>query len=132
MTPSAASAALRVSLFLGLLACSSSGNDGWVVLTPSSQQNTGEPVRLTGVIRHLTVEGGVYVIRSDDGVTYNPINLPEGFRQDGLAVEVEGRRRDDMGGIHQVGPLLELDRIRRREGGGTALATIRSWIAPDR
>jgi hypothetical protein len=108
------STALRLPLFLGLLACNSSGADGWVRVTPAAGPG-GEPVRIVGVIRHLTVEGGVYVIRSDDGVTYNPTNLPPEFRQDGLAVEAEGRRRDDMGGIHQVGPLVELDRIRARE-----------------
>jgi hypothetical protein len=131
MTFGAVSAVLRVPLVLGLLACKASGNDGWVVVTPSAGPG-GQPVRISGVIRHMNVEGGVYVIRADDGVTWNPMNLPPEFRQDGLAVEAEGRRRDDMGGIHQVGPLLELDRIRRREGGGTALATIRSWVEPDR
>ena len=118
MTLAPFSAALRVPLFLGLLACSSSGTGGWVVVPPSAGPG-GQPVRITGVIRHLTVEGGVYVIQSDDGGTFNPTNLPLEFRRDGLAVEAEGRRRDDMGGIHQVGPLLELDRIRRREGGGS-------------
>jgi len=62
----------------------------------------------------LELEGGFFAIRGDDSVTYNPTNLPAEFQQDGLAVEADARRRDDMAGIHQVGPLIQLERIRRR------------------
>jgi uncharacterized lipoprotein YbaY len=60
------------------------------------------------------IEGGLYVIRGDDSVSYNPTNLPAAFRQDGLPVEAYARSRGDMAGIHQVGPMVQLERIRLR------------------
>jgi hypothetical protein len=45
------------------------------------------------------------------------MNLPAAFQKDGLRVEAQGRQRDDMMGIHQVGPLVQLDRVRLRDGG---------------
>ena len=50
----------------------------------------------------------------DDGTTYDPTNLPDAFKQDGLGVEAEARRRDDAAGIHMVGPIVDIVRIRRR------------------
>jgi hypothetical protein len=94
------------------LACGSPGHE-WVVPTPTAEQ-TGAQVRITGVVRRSELEGGFYAIHGDDGVTYDPTNLPPEFREDGLRIETEARRRDDMAGIHQVGPILELERIRRR------------------
>jgi hypothetical protein len=46
----------------------------------------------------------------------NPLNLPADFRVDGLAVEADTRRRDDVATIGLAGPVLELLRIRRRPG----------------
>jgi hypothetical protein len=52
--------------------------------------------------------------RGNDGVTYDPTNLPPEFQKDGLTIEAEARRRDDMMGIHQVGPIVQLVRVRAR------------------
>lgn len=101
-------------LLLGLAACGGQDQtENWVVPERPAAA-TGEQLKITGVIRHLDLEGGVFTILADDGTTYNPINLPAEFQKDGLAVEAEARRRDDMGGIHMVGPLIELERIRAR------------------
>ena len=104
---------LTAGLFLLLLtACA--GNDGsWVLPTPAAQE-VGPLVRITGIVRHSDLEGGFYAIQGDDGVTYDPTNLPAEFQEDGLAVEVEARRREDAMGIHQVGPIVEIERIRKR------------------
>ncbi|HUF36805.1 MAG TPA: hypothetical protein VMN37_12695 [Gemmatimonadales bacterium] len=99
-------------LLLGLAACGQDGGD-WVVPTPAADQ-LGPQVRITGVIRRSELEGGFYSIEGDDGVTYDPANLPQEFQQDGLRVELDARRRDDMAGIHQVGPIVQVERIRRR------------------
>jgi hypothetical protein len=85
----------------------------WVSPTPAAEP-IGPQIHITGVVRHFELEGGFYAIRGDDSVTYNPTNLPAEFRQDGLAVEADARRRDDMASIQQVGPLVQLERIRRR------------------
>lgn len=72
-------------------------------------------MQITGTVAYVEVEGGFYVIRSDDGVQYDPINLPAEFRQDGMSVEAEAIRRDDMASYHMAGPLVELLRIRERK-----------------
>lgn len=74
----------------------------------------GDELKVDGIIRYHELEGGFYAIQSKEGETYNPINLPETFRQDGLPVSVRLRLRDDLLGIHQAGPIVEIIEIRRR------------------
>ena len=71
-------------------------------------------IRLTGTVHHLDLEGGVYVIRTEDGTQYRPIELPEEFRVDGLAVEAEVKRRDDVMTVDMAGTAVELLDIRKR------------------
>jgi hypothetical protein len=101
-----------IVLLLALAACGSPEAE-WVIPTPAAQQ-VGQQIRIIGVVRRSQLEGGFYAIRGDDGVTYDPTNLPPEFQEDGLQVEAEARRRDDMAGIHQMGPIVQLERIRRR------------------
>jgi hypothetical protein len=101
---------LTGALLLTLGACGGGGAD-WVVPSPPAEQ-TGEQVRISGVVRRSELEGGLFVIRGSDSVTYEPTNLPPEFRKAGLAVEAVARRRDDLAGIHQVGPIVDLERIR--------------------
>lgn len=68
-------------------------------------------VTITGVVRHFDLEGGFFAIRGDDGVTYDPSNLAEEFRRDGLRVRARVRLRPDMGGIHMVGPIVDVIEI---------------------
>ncbi len=85
----------------------------WVVIDPPPD-GTGQAVTIVGTVRHLDLEGGLYVISSAEGTNYNPTNLPAIFRVDGKAVEAEGRQRDDMVSIGMVGPIVDLVRIRER------------------
>ncbi len=87
------------------------------MVTPAAD-SAGTPIRIVGVVKHLSLEGGVFTIQGEDGVTYNPTNLPAEFQKDGLRIEAEGRRRDDMMSIQMVGPMVQLERVRAREGGG--------------
>jgi hypothetical protein len=106
----------RLGVMFILLATACRGGhdeEEWVVPVPKAAE-IGQPIRIVGVVRHLDVEGGVYVIRGMDGVSYDPTNLPQAFQKDGLPVEADARRQDDMMSIHQVGPIVELERIRRR------------------
>jgi hypothetical protein len=89
-------------------------NEGdWVAATPASGEG-GAQVHITGVVKRYELEGGFYAIRGEDGVTYDPTNLPPEFQKDGLAVEAEARPRSDLMGTHQVGTIVELERIRLR------------------
>ncbi len=137
MTPIHTAYGLGWSALLLALAACGGGKSDWVVPTPAPEK-TGQPIHLTGVVRYYELEGGFYAIRGADGVTYNPTNLPSEFRKDGLPVDAEARRRDDAVGIHQVGPIVELERIRARGdagavGGAAASASLwgTAWLLED-
>lgn len=101
------------ALLLVHVSCGSGGGSGWVVPTPPAGE-TGEQIRILGVVRRSPLEGGVYLIRGMDSVSYEPSNLPPRFRVNGLTVEAIARQRDDLVGIHQAGPIVDLERIRTR------------------
>lgn len=97
-----------------LAACAGGGSPGWVSLEPAVE-GSAPSVRVAGTVEHLEVEGGVWVIRAEDGSTYNPMNLPPDFRVEGLAVEADAVVRDDLASFKMVGPIVELVRVRRTE-----------------
>jgi hypothetical protein len=98
------------SLMLG--GCGRSSEE-WVVPNPAAEAG-GTEIRIVGTVRRVELEGGFFAIQGDDGVSYDPTNLPEQFQKDGLQIETEARRRDDRAGIHMAGPIVDLVRIRRR------------------
>ena len=102
-----------VALLCAIAACGPKPGGTWVMLPPAAD-TSGTKVSITGTVHYTDVEGGVYSIRADDGTNYDPTNLPAEFRKDGLAVEAEARKQDNMAGINQVGPIVQLTRIRTR------------------
>lgn len=82
-------AALGLMTLLAV-ACASSG---WV--EPKPEPGAGPVLMLAGTVHRLDVEGGVWVIRDAQGASFQPTNLPDAFRKEGMAVEAEARRRDD-------------------------------------
>ena len=79
-----------------------------------SEEVSANLLEVDGIIRYHELEGGFYAIQSSDGETYNPTNLPDEYRQDGLPVRAKIRIRNDLMGIHQAGPLVEIVEIRQR------------------
>ena len=104
--------ATLAALVFVLAACSGNSKP-WVVL-PAGTDTTGTRLTIVGTVHYTDVEGGVYTIRTDDGISYDPTNLPAEFRKEGLAVEADARKQENMAGIHQVGPIVTLTRIRNR------------------
>lgn len=86
--------------------------DDWLVMA-SEPAGDASLERISGSVHRREVEGGVWVIRTDAGSTLHPRNLPAAFQVEGLRIEAEVRRRDDMVSIGMVGPIVELVRIRR-------------------
>ena len=81
---------------------------------PTSEQAdtpVGEIVKIRGTVVHKNVEGGFFAIEGDDGRVYDPINLPDRFKKDGLKVKVNAKLRNDMGSIHMVGDIIEIVEI---------------------
>jgi hypothetical protein len=67
----------------------------------------------TGTIQFMSIEGGFYVIRSDDGTVYDAQNLPDEFRVDGLRVRFLVRILPQAIGVHMVGPIVRVLHIER-------------------
>ena len=57
------------------------------------------------------MEGGFFAIDGDDGKTYDPINLPDSFKINGLKVNITARFRKDVMGIHMVGDIIQIVNI---------------------
>ncbi|HEU5041518.1 MAG TPA: hypothetical protein VFT84_11880 [Gemmatimonadales bacterium] len=118
---------MRVAILLTALALASCAGGGgvsgganrWTELQPESGNN-GEVLEVAGTVHQLDVEGGVFVIENSEGTRFNPTNLPAAFQVEGMAVEAEARRRDDVMSIGMVGPVIELLRIRERGDGSPA------------
>ena len=107
------------SLTLCLAACASGGagreSNPWEDLGRGKE--SGPVFHLGGTVRHVELEGGLFVIDAADGTRYVPTNLPTDYQKVGLALEAEARRRDDMASIAMVAPLIELVRIRKAAAG---------------
>jgi len=100
-------------------ATTKAGDSGWTEPPAAGTSATSE-LRIAGTVHHLALEGGLFVIRDAGGTQYNPLNLPAAYQVDGLAVDVEARRRDDTASIGMVGPMIEILRIRKRAGAAVA------------
>lgn len=90
---------------------------GLLLLSCSGLRDDGPDTDLQfdAVVQHRDLEGGVWVLRSEDGTTYDPGTLPEVYREEGLRVRVWANRLDNQMSFRMVGPLISLERIERRE-----------------
>ncbi len=64
-------------------------------------------IRGTGTIRYMSIEGGFFAIRGDDGVTYDPASLPQPFQADGLRVRFLAVPRSGVS-VHMVGVMVKI------------------------
>lgn len=69
---------------------------------------------INGTVHHIPLEGGFYGIVADDGRHYDPVNLPDEFRQDGLSVTCRIRPARDRISFRMWGQLVEITDIQRR------------------
>jgi hypothetical protein len=75
--------------------------------------DSGENIIGTGTVIFLSFEGGFYGIKGDDGKSYDPINLPEDLRKDGLRVRFEAKELRDRASFHMWGTIVELVHIQK-------------------
>jgi len=69
---------------------------------------------IIGTVQHIAIEGGFYGIVAENGRRYDPMNLPEAFRVDGLPVVCRARLAANMASFHMWGQLIEIVDIQRR------------------
>jgi len=91
------------------------GASGLTIKT--SQRDKGE-IRGKGTVKYLSFEGGFYGIVGDDGNHYDPLNLPQEFRVEGLRVRFKATRdhaimTDHMVSFHMWGYIVKLISIER-------------------
>ena len=99
----ARAALIAVSMFLA--GCSS----------PSAPQMPAGAIRINGTVRYVTLEGGFWAVRGDDGLTYDPMNgLAPQYQRENLRITLVAKVRDDIGGVHMVGPIVEVLSIQAR------------------
>ncbi len=68
----------------------------------------------SGVIKYIDLEGGFFGIISDDGEKYDPLNLPNELKQDGLNVNFKIRIAKRQMSIHMWGTIvyiLEIEKV---------------------
>lgn len=82
--------------------------------TESPTGGPGMPVtavdefEILGTVTFKDLEGGFYAIESFDGKKYDPMNLPESFRKDGLRVKVTARPQRDVMSFRMYGEIIEV------------------------
>lgn len=87
-----------------------------VVIAPgcATSPSGGGMVNVTGTVQHITLEGGFWAIRGDDGKTYDPVGgLPAEFQKEGLRVRLDAKARPDVASFHMVGPMVDIVKIQR-------------------
>jgi hypothetical protein len=81
----------------------------------SQGASSTDAIEVTGTVVYVNLEGGFFAIHGDDGSKYNPINLPEAFRKDGLKIKALVRPRPDVMSIHMAGSIVEIIGIRAQK-----------------
>ena len=95
-----------------LSGCSTAGPP---VEAPAAETARNEVIRITGTVVFVPVEGGFFGILAEDGRRYDPRDLPERMRRDGLKVKVEARPMTGAIGYHMWGTAIEIVHIEPRE-----------------
>jgi len=67
----------------------------------------------TGEIQHIDLEGGFYGIVSDDDEHYDPINLPDDFKEDGLLVSFKLAVLENQVSYHMWGEVVRIINIEK-------------------
>ncbi len=69
--------------------------------------------RFRGKVVRVEIEDGFYGIVSSDGGHYDPVNLPEEYKRDGIEVRGVARPAENALGFHMWGMLVEIISIQR-------------------
>ena len=65
-------------------------------------------------VEYVDLEGGFYGLVTADGRRFDPIHLPDEFRQDGIKVRVKARKPEPTVGFHMWGQKIEILTIEER------------------
>ena len=74
---------------------------------------SSEYVQAEGTVTYVDLEGGFWGITTGDGRKFDPVNLPDEFKQDNLKVKVTLKPRDELAGMHMWGQMVEVVEIKK-------------------
>jgi len=80
---------------------------------PACTSESEDTLVSTGTVVFLSLEGGFYGIKGDDGRNYDPMNLPVEFREDGLRIRFEGKELTDRASFHMWGRIIEIKHVEK-------------------
>lgn len=75
----------------------------------------GDVIEGNGIVQYVELEGGFYGIVDEDGIQYDPINLDDAYKEDGLRVHFLARTREDVMSAHMWGTSVEILAIERTD-----------------
>lgn len=81
--------------------------------TSTQRNGEGDIVEGTGTVQYIELEGGFYGIVGDDGRQYDPMDLDENLKEDGLRVHFRARAVNDVASIHMWGTVVDLISVER-------------------
>ena len=79
-------------------------------LAAQSTQSS-EPFHLTGQVYYANIEGGFYGIISDDGIKYQPTNLPRKFKKEGLSLKFDAKIKNESISFFQWGTIIAVSNV---------------------
>ena len=77
----------------------------------AAQPTPPTPLHLTGQVYYENIEGGFYGIIGDDGIKYQPTNLPRKFKKEGLSLKFDAKMKDGLVSAFQWGTIVELSNV---------------------
>lgn len=84
-----------------------------VLFLQSCTTENDDAVKVTGTVVFLSFEGGFYGIKGDDGRNYDPTNLPQEFRKDGLRIRFVAKELPGMASVYMWGTIVEIVAIHK-------------------
>ena len=96
--------AQRVGLSIAMLAAATFGAGGCDIVGPDMSTDAQ--------IEFVNIEGGCWLVVTSER-SYEPMNLPESFRIDGLSVRIEAEFLWDRGSFCTGPPYLDIKKIER-------------------
>lgn len=66
---------------------------------------------IIGRVKYAPLEGGHWLIVSDNGKTYLPINMPTQYKADGCRVNVSAIVLEDVASIAMMGEVIRITRF---------------------
>jgi hypothetical protein len=74
-----------------------------------------DPLGTDATVRFVGVEGGCWILVAENGSTFEPIALPDAYREDGLHIRFAYQARHDAGSRCLVGgEIVEITSIETR------------------